>query len=195
MDSQPIHGVIFDLDGTLVHSSLDFRALDSAVNCPPNTDLLAHVSAQPEPLRSEFFQLIEAHELKDAHDAEWINGAESFVNELHRLNIPMAIVTRNFSKAARIKVTNNRIPIDLILTREDAPAKPDPAALLTIAEQWSLPPSQLIYIGDYLYDIQAAANAGMRSCLYVEGCLPHYSEQADIIFSCFEELHTKLFAD
>lgn len=195
MTTHPILGVIFDLDGTLVHSSLDFRALDSAVNCPPHTDLLAHVSAQPEPLRSEFLQLIEDHEMQDAEEADWIKGAEAFVKRVQAQGLPMAIVTRNFSKAAQLKIFNNQIPIELVITREDAPAKPDPTALLEIAEQWQLKPQHLIYVGDYLYDVQAAANAGMRSCLYVEGSLPHYSEQADIVFSCFEELHTQLFTD
>ncbi len=195
MTTYSVFGVIFDLDGTLVHSSLDFQALKDAVNCPPGIDLLAHVDDQPSSQRNAYLSVIEDHEMQDAKEAGWICGAEAFVQRLQAQGLPMAIVTRNFSKAAQLKISNNRIPIDLVITREDAPAKPDPTALLEIAEQWQLEPQHLIYVGDYLYDVQAAANAGMRSCLYVEGCLPHYSEQADIVFSCFEELHTKLFSN
>lgn len=195
MRHDPVLGVIFDLDGTLVHSALNFQALKDAVNCPPGIDLLAHVHDQSSTQKAAYLSLIEHHEMQDAEEAEWINGAEAFVKRIQDQGLPMAIVTRNFSKAAQRKIANNQIPIDLVITREDAPAKPDPTALLDIAEQWQLNPKHLIYVGDYLYDVQAAANAGIRSCLYVEGCLPHYSEQADIVFSCFEELHTKLFVE
>jgi len=49
-----------------------------------------------------------------------------------------------------------------VLTRECAPAKPDPTALLMIAEQWQIAPTQCLYVGDYIYDQLAAEKAGMR---------------------------------
>lgn len=195
MASDHVHGVIFDLDGTLVHSSLDFQALMNAVKCPPGIDLLSHVYDQPDAQRTAYLELIQHHELQDAYDASWIEGAELFVQQVREQGLPMAIVTRNYSDAAHLKISNNQIPIDLIITREDAPAKPDPTALLNIAKQWQLDPKHLIYVGDYLYDVQAAANAGMRSCLYVSDDLPHYSDQADIVFSCYQQLHQRLFSD
>jgi len=49
-----------------------------------------------------------------------------------------------------------------VLTREDAPAKPDPTALLMVANTWQLRPEDCLYVGDFIYDQQAAENAGMR---------------------------------
>mmetsp|Transcript_16814 Transcript_16814/g.43703 ORF Transcript_16814/g.43703 Transcript_16814/m.43703 type:complete len:90 (+) Transcript_16814:1-270(+) len=77
-------------------------------------------------------------------------------------NLPIAIVTRNCREATAIKIVNNRIPIEFVLTREDAPAKPDPTALLHIAQHWQLQPKDCLYVGDFIYDQLAAENAGMQ---------------------------------
>ena len=74
----------------------------------------------------------------------------------------MAIVTRNCREATAIKLANNAIPIDIVLTREDAPAKPDPTALLMVARQWQLNAEDCLYVGDFIYDQLAAENAGMK---------------------------------
>jgi HAD superfamily hydrolase (TIGR01549 family) len=84
------------------------------------------------------------------------------VEKVQAHKLPMAIVTRNCRQATAIKVANNSIPIDYVLTREDAPAKPDPTALLMVANTWQLQPEDCLYVGDFIYDQQAAENAGMR---------------------------------
>ncbi|MDM7862095.1 HAD-IA family hydrolase [Alteromonas sp. ASW11-36] len=165
IDIQSAQGVIFDLDGTLVESNLDFNAIRQAVGCPDGVDLLAYIDALPTPeARARAHGIVLQHELDDAIHARWLTGARSFVESLVARNIPMAIVTRNCVAATQRKITQNAIPIQLVLTREDAPAKPDPTALLLIAERWQIPTEQLLYVGDYIYDEQAAANANMRFC-------------------------------
>ena len=190
---QNIKGVIFDLDGTLVSSQLDFKWLRQQVNCPPGEDILAFTATLKDPyLKDRAHSIIEQHELDDAHQASWIPGAKSFVESLNKLNYPMAIVTRNFQQAAQIKIRNNAMPITRIITREEAPAKPDPTALLQIASEWRLKPEQVMYVGDFRYDVEAANNAGMRSCLYAPDELPGYAHQADQVIRHFDELTERL---
>lgn len=160
-----IRGVIFDLDGTLVESNLDFAAIKAELKCAPSQDVLDYVETLPcSKQRAEAHRVILAHELADAHNAEWLSGAQTFVEQLHQTGMPMAIVTRNCHAASSIKIQNNAIPIDFILTREDAAPKPDPEALLIVAKDWRLEPAELLYVGDYIYDEQAAKNAGMQFC-------------------------------
>lgn len=188
-----LKGIIFDLDGTLVSSSLNFNGLREQVGCPPGEDILAFTAALKDPFQKDrAHNIIEQHELDDAHQAHWLPGAKRFVDRLSRLDIPMAIVTRNFQQAARIKIRNNRVPITRIITREQAPAKPDPTALLRIAEEWQLEPRQIMYVGDFRYDVEAANNAGMHSCLYAPHTIPDYAHQADRVIRHFDEL-TELF--
>jgi len=186
---EAIKGVIFDLDGTLVSSELNFSLIKAQVGCPAEQDLLDYIEQLPSPyMREEAMNIVHQHELLDAQSAKLLPGVVEAVKALQAKNIPMAIVTRNFDKAATLKLQNNPLPIETVLTRTDAPAKPDPSALLTVATQWEMPVDNVIYVGDYLYDIQAARNANMRACLYAPDVTPGYAEQADFVIHAFDEL-------
>lgn len=189
MNSYRYRGVIFDLDGTLMTSSLDFEAMRNDIGCPQNMDILAFIDAMScqQQQRSAINCIIE-HELQDARDAQIIDGVLDTLAQFANSDIPMAIVTRNCRTASELKVKTGKLPISYILSREDAPAKPNPTALKMVAEAWQLPVEQCIYVGDYLYDLQAAANAGMASCLYAPSSLPDYHHQATWVIDEFRHL-------
>ncbi|WP_125781311.1 HAD family hydrolase [Pseudoalteromonas rubra] len=188
-----VKGVIFDLDGTLVTSSLDFALIKAQVGCDRDADLLEYVESLPSPyMREEAMALIHQHEMQDAQHAELIPGVAETLSFLKSIDMPMAIVTRNYSKAARLKLERCRLELDLMLTREDALPKPDPQALHMVADSWSLPYQQCVYVGDYKYDIEAARRASMHACLFAPVGLPDYAEQADIIIERFTDLPTAL---
>jgi HAD superfamily hydrolase (TIGR01549 family) len=149
-----VSGIIFDLDDTLVQTQLNFAAIKKDIACPHDADILT------------FVETILEHELDDALSSTWMPGAENFVQQARAKQLPLAIVTRNCKAATNTKIDKNKIDIELVVTREDAPPKPDPSALLQIAEQWQLPCEELAYIGDYKYDIFAAHNANMQAWLY-----------------------------
>jgi len=132
--------------------------------------------------------IVHQHELLDAQHATLLPGVSEAIALLNERNIPMAIVTRNFDKAAALKLKNNPLPISTVLTRSDAPAKPDPSALNAIATLWNISADNLLYVGDYLYDIQAAHNANMRACLYAPNETPPYADQADYVLHDFYDL-------
>ncbi|OUL58035.1 HAD family hydrolase [Pseudoalteromonas ulvae] len=193
IDISKIRGFIFDLDGTLVSSKLNFSLIKKQISCPANQDLLtfiANIECQQQ--QAAALANVHKHELEDAHDAVILPGVLELLTSLEQKGLPTAIVTRNYRQAAQIKMRNNQIKIDTLITRDDAPAKPDPSALLQLASQWQIPTQELIYVGDYLYDIDAAINANMRSCLYAEGDLPDYAHKADVVINHFKQLTDKL---
>jgi len=163
LDLTNIKGVIFDLDGTLVESSLDFKKMRADIGCPPQEDILTfidNIDCPDQKAKAEATVL--QQEMDDAYDAKMLPIGETMLKQVRDANLPVGLVTRNCKQATEIKLSNNHISMDVVLTREDAPAKPDPTALLQIAEMWSIAPENLIYVGDYIYDQQAADNAGMR---------------------------------
>lgn len=163
MDLSDIKGVIFDLDGTLLESRLDFAAMRKAIDCPSDTDILVFIAAiSCEKARGHAESLVLQHELTDAKTAGWLTIGKQMVEKVTAAGLPMAIVTRNSREATALKLKNNNVPITRVLTREDAPPKPDPTALLTIANEWGFTPQECLYVGDYIYDRLAAENAGMR---------------------------------
>ena len=158
-----VKGVIFDLDGTLLESRLDFYKMRQDVGCPQNEDILTFVAAIAcSKTRSRAEQTIIEHELTDARTAGWLNVGLSMVKKVQQANLPMAIVTRNSREATGIKLKNNNVPISFVITREDAPPKPDPTALLLVAKKWDMAPADCLYVGDFMYDRLAAENAGMQ---------------------------------
>jgi HAD superfamily hydrolase (TIGR01509 family) len=162
-----VKAIIFDLDDTLVKTTLDFAKLKVEIGCTKDDDILSFIDNIECPTQqSNANQVVLAHELDDAHTSIWLPGALAFVEQAKATGMPLAIVTRNCQQATKIKMANNNIPIDIVLTRDDAPAKPDPTGLLFIAQRWQIAPCDIAYIGDYIYDIQAAHNANMQAWLY-----------------------------
>jgi HAD superfamily hydrolase (TIGR01549 family) len=190
-----IKGVIFDLDGTLVSSTLDFSIIKAQIGCPHHEDLLTYIENLPSPyMREEAMHIVHQHELMDAQHSQLLPGVQKSLEQLERLGIPMAIVTRNYGKAAELKLKQCDITISNLITRDDAPAKPDPTALLHVAKQWGISADHCIYVGDYIYDIQAAHNASMRACFYAPDDVPNYAKQAHYILRHFDELPELILA-
>jgi HAD superfamily hydrolase (TIGR01549 family) len=189
-----IKGFIFDLDGTLVTSSLDFLAIKAEIDCPAEEDALVYIAKLPtEQQRCEAMNIIHFHEMQDAQSCEWIPGARAFIDECVARALPMAIVTRNSQRSSKVKVEKNNIPIQRLLTREDSKPKPHPGALLDIALEFQLPADQMMMVGDYRYDLEAGRNANMPSCLINFSVEPDYVHLADYRFENFHQFHQAMF--
>ncbi len=160
-----LKGVLFDLDNTLVSCSMNFLQMRKVVNCPEGQDILVHVSSLPIEQQHTAHQAITEIEVNDAHKCEALDGANELLSFLKTQKIPTAIITRNCEQAARIKLDKTAIDTDILITREHFPAKPDPSALQYVAQQWRNNTSELLFVGDYRYDLEAAFNAQMPSCL------------------------------
>ncbi len=187
--AQGFAGVIFDLDGTLVDSQLDFPAMRRETGCPEGTGLLEFLESLPDaPSRQRIQAVIHRHEMAGARIASWMPGALELLQALAGAGLPTGIVTRNSRPATQLTLELlGAPPLDLI-TREDAAPKPSPEGLLQLARRWELAPEQLVYIGDFRFDLEAAANAGMRSALYLQARNRDYAAAADRVFEHFDEL-------
>ncbi|WP_372870358.1 HAD family hydrolase [Shewanella sp.] len=180
-----IDAVVFDLDGTLAHSNPDFPAMRAALGLASGADILAHVQSLPAAAQPQALNIVHQFELEAAANASWIDGAAELLNWLHGEGLPTAVLTRNMREAARHTLSRLGLDVDVLLTREDAPAKPDPTGLWQIATAWQLPPARVLYVGDYLFDLQTAARAGCPSALYCPQQLPPFASMADMLVPCY----------
>lgn len=176
-----IKAVLFDLDGTLVSSYLDFARIRAEIQCPLDVDLLHYIEGLDPDQRRHAEAIVQRHEQADADRAETLPGVEKVLSSLDKMAIATGIVTRNARQTTQTKLRRTGLRVSEVITREDALPKPHPEALHKLCESWGLSPETCIYIGDYRYDIEAARNAGMLAGFYANGEVPDYAREADLV--------------
>ncbi|MBP1151394.1 HAD family hydrolase [Methylocaldum sp. RMAD-M] len=167
--SGPVAGVIFDMDGTLVDSGLDFAAMRREMGLPDGVPLLEAMEdlAEAEAIRCRAILL--RHEAAGAARAVVLPGVRCFLDRLRGLGVRQAVFTRNSREVADATLTRCRLDFELVMTRDDGPIKPDPWAIRHICATWGVVPAQVAVIGDYRFDIEAGIRAGARTVLFTRG--------------------------
>ena len=103
----------------------------------------------------------------------------------------MAAVTRNRQKLGQEMLARWSGLFEVILGRENGPIKPDPWSILSICQQWGVEPRRVVFLGDYLFDMQAGRNAGTPTVFFSRG-RPRGSlsgeELADYVLDSFLDL-------
>jgi len=186
----PIRGVIFDLDGTLVDSGLDFERMRQEMAIPPGSPLLEAIGALAEPRRSQCAAILDRHEKAGAERATLVPGAAELVARFRAGRVRQAVFTRNARQVALDTLARLGLAFDHVVGREDAPAKPDPTGIWRICDLWELARDEVVMIGDYVFDIEAGRRAGVRTVLYTAGREPEGlmgAAEADLALKCFTQ--------
>ena len=68
-------------------------------------------------------------------------------------------------------------------------SKAAPEGLLLISEQWNIDPAELVYVGDYKFDLETAKAAGIKSALILNEYNSEFIPMADITFQNYKELY------
>ncbi len=179
-----IEGVIFDLDGTLVHTIEDIagaanmmfarhglpeHGLDYYLKWIGNGAVKFIERAHGEPVtRAQLLAYV--NEFKEVYAENLHNksriydGVPEVLNELVRKGVKIAILS-NKPHLLTKKVCDfylSQWPLNPVLgQREEVPRKPDPAAAREIAELWGLASEKILFVGDSDNDILTAQAAGM----------------------------------
>ncbi|GGB88160.1 phosphoglycolate phosphatase 2 [Marinobacterium zhoushanense] len=177
-------GVLFDLDGTLLDTALDFywvadkmriaRGLgpverDSFRQCVSdgaramvgNAFSLPLDTAEIEPLLEEFLDLYAQHMMVESRLFE---GIDRLLDWLDGQQIKWGIVTNKPERFSRVIINQLGLSTrcsSLICPEQVSKRKPDPESLLLAGQEIGCAPDETLYIGDHQRDIEAGRRAGM----------------------------------
>lgn len=183
----------FDLDGTLVDSKIDFAGICKDLNLPYGAEILKELALLDEPERQKAQGIIHEYEQRGADDSIVIDHALDFLKHLESSQIPFAVFTRNSRKTALKTIEKHRLNIPFMISRDDAAPKPHPAGLHIIAERLSVKPQELLFVGDFIYDLQAGLAAGVPTALYLPTAADFETDGAYFTFDHYEKLKSHCF--
>ena len=186
-----LRAVLFDLDGTLIETHIDFpemtRAMEwlaQAAGVPEEMtagkDILGLVDAATEnvdarggdgpALRRAAFAQLEDMEVDGCAHPNLLAGTHELLTGLLRREIKVGIVTRNCRRVSVGLLARFALPHHLLLTRDDvARTKPNPDHLWEALRLLGEPPDAAAMVGDHWMDVQAGVRAGCAATLGVLG--------------------------
>jgi len=187
----PLRAVLFDLDGTLVETHIDFPAMTRAMqilareNTVPNAvtegkDILGLVEAAAADLNSRgedgaalrrtAFDQLEAMEVAGCSSPTLLPGTRELMTVLMARGTKVGVVTRNCRRVSVGLLARYTLPHHLLLTRDDVLlTKPNPAHLWDALRLLGEKPDDTAMVGDHFMDIEAGVKAGCAVTLGVLG--------------------------
>lgn len=188
-----VRAVIFDMDGTLTRSTLDFDAIRADIGLAAGPILEAMRDMAPDD-RARAEEILHRHESSDAASSVLQPYAADVVAALRARGIRVALMTRNSAASLDTFLARHGIAFDLTRTREDGPCKPSPEPVLDICRRLRVSPSQTWVVGDFHFDILCGRAAGCRTILFLEpGATRHpWADEADVVIHDLREILAQL---
>jgi HAD superfamily hydrolase (TIGR01549 family) len=186
----PIKAVIFDLDGTITRSYLDFNVIRCemglSVDSGPILEAMERMSDEDR-LRAE--TILNKHESEAVAASELNEGAAELLVQLRKWGMRLGILTRNTRENADAVLSKHALEFDCIVGRHDAPVKPNAAGVLLLCRHFGISPQESLVVGDYVHDVLCANAAGATSVLLsVDGRSRQFAEHADYTVKKLSEL-------
>jgi HAD superfamily hydrolase (TIGR01509 family) len=183
----PIRGILFDMDGVVVEQRLDFPAIKQEIFGNPQGFILERMDGLTPPERARAEAILERHEAAAAMTAKPMDGIVPFLRWMDGEGLRRGLVTRNSRKSVDLVLARLDLRFDAVVTREDAPPKPAPEPVWLACRRLGLRPSEVLFVGDFEFDMLAGRRAGTRTVLLRNAALAS-SENADLSVNSLGEL-------
>jgi HAD superfamily hydrolase (TIGR01509 family) len=151
---------IFDMDGTVFTSHLDWLKIREELNIPPGGNILKEIYMNNQVDRKRL-EILENYEKENTLKTEPIKGIPNFLFYLHKGNITTVLLTNNNRENTHYLLDKFDLDFDIVMTRELKLWKPDPDAFFYAMKQTGYTPKESISIGDSHYDVKASRRANV----------------------------------
>ncbi len=195
-----IRAVIFDLDDTLVESTVDFARFkrlvierigqfgDDSSLYRPNETIVSIVARFEDRMRNrgvdeikmramlaELDKIMDGVELERVSETNAIKGAIELLGYLRTKGVRIGILTRGCEEYAMtaMRITGMEALVDQVECRNSkTKAKPNPDSYLNLVRNLGVPKEETVFVGDHPIDAQCAANAGVPFLAVLTGDVP-----------------------
>ncbi len=192
-----VDAVLFDLDGTLVETNIDFALMKREVmalaieagmqaEAIEEFDILGVLaktvefiakngnSKDAEAIRQRGMSILEEIELRHARKSSEIDFARELLERLRKQGIGVGIVTRNCRSASEMSIEIVGIEADVLICREDSSKhKPHPEPVILALSALNAEAWNSIMVGDHIIDVQAGKAAGTKTIGFLRENRPH----------------------
>lgn len=180
-----LKAVIFDFDGTLAETNIDFAKMRESIYALVRERGLWEDGMGDDRYVLEVIEAAQAKLEDPAHASEFGREAERVLVEVEMETVGYAapyagvpealerlldcgyrigIVTRNARACVDHFLARHPLPHEVCLTREEvALVKPDPHHLLAALAKMNLPPGEVVMVGDHRSDIECGLAAGAHT--------------------------------
>lgn len=167
--------VLFDMDGTLTEPMLDFPRIKRDMGIGDDS-ILEALAAMNDADRARAEAVLHRHEEEAARLSRLNPGCREILATLHARGIGVALITRNSRQSVQTLLATHGLAIDVLISREDAPPKPDPEPLYLACRKLDVAPGETWMVGDGEFDVRAGLNAGARTVWLSHGRRKHFPE-------------------
>ncbi|MBN1126063.1 MAG: HAD family hydrolase [Sedimentisphaerales bacterium] len=161
-----IRAVIFDLDGTITEPFFDFDAIREEIGMDRKAGpILEAMETMTPHQRQRTEEILKKHEDLAVEQSTLNPTTRETLEALSHRGIRIGILTRNTRDNALAISSRHNLRFDAIVDRQAGPVKPDPFGVLHICRMFHIQPDQALVVGDFLFDLLCANNAGAISVL------------------------------
>jgi len=182
-----LKAVLFDMDGTLIHSEYDWPAIRRELGTE-GPSIIDALNALPGDQRAERWARLEAIERSASVSAVLVEGTEDLLKLLAERGLKTALVTNNSAENTEELMGRFGLIFDVVITRDSGLYKPSGAPLIEAMRRLGVSGAETIAVGDSNYDLRSAREAGCAQVIIVNGGCRRWGKDSDEAFENLREL-------
>ncbi len=186
-----IKGVIFDMDGTVVDVSYDWKKIKQELETE-GKPILHYLRSLKEPEKTRKWKILEKYENKATQKAVLKEGIKEFLSFLSQKGIKKALVTNNSRQNVDYLMEKFKLKFDCVISRESGLWKPSGAPFKAVLKELKLHREESCVVGDSHFDIQAAREARISRVFILYREKDQFITTEAEVFSSVQDLKRKM---